>query len=196
MKYWQEDRFQKPNKTNVPHLYAYTWIRASCSVAFIFNSILMFLVVKENIVFEQTPAREGVEYIFYIILGILNYSTVFSIRKCGRTLSRLIADVFMFGLFSMRHVLDNRDIIYLYIIEIIFIVYYAIKIDKDNDIVDKNRFVVWWKQKKRERFLKKIEKHTERNRKRREQLQVTPKVKKKHLSRRERKQINMQKNNR
>lgn len=196
MKYWQEDRAQKATKTNVPHLYMYTWIRASSWGATIFNSILMFFITEENSIFDKFYVREDIYCLFCVFCGLGMLSLSFSDKKVERGLIRVVLDVLIVVMVSAEYILGNQNIVFFYLFELIIMVYYSIRIEKDNNVVDNNKFVLWWKHKKKERYNKKVRERIERNRNNRIKVQMTEEEKMKRLSRHQRKQIKKQKSGR
>ena len=67
MKYWQRENGKKATRSNVPHLYLYTWIRASFWFILSLNSMVMLFITKENSIFDNLIPREN---FFCIITAI------------------------------------------------------------------------------------------------------------------------------
>lgn len=194
MKYWQEERWQTATKTNVPHLYLYTWIRVSLWFALIINSILMFFISKKNSVLDEMIPREDRFFIFIALVGLISVSLPFDSRKTRRTLYNVVCDIIQVGAVSILYMYGNFNVVFIYLLELIAIAYLGVKIDKDNSLVDNNKFVLWWKHKEQEksdRKLKKlIEKHSGTT------IERTEEQKLKTMSRKQRKTYKQKKNNR
>lgn len=194
MKYWQEERWQTATKTNVPHLYLYTWIRVGLWFALIINSILMFFISKKNSVLDEMIPREDRFFIFIALVGLISVSLPFDSRKTRRTLYNVVCDIIQVGAVSILYMYGNFNVVFIYLLELIAITYLGVKIDKDNSLVDNNKFVLWWKHKEQEksdRKLKKlIEKHSGTT------IERTEEQKLKTMSRKQRKTYKQKKNNR
>lgn len=194
MKYWQEERWQTATKTNVPHLYLYTWIRVGLWFALIINSILMFFISKKNSVLDEMIPREDRFFIFIALVGLISVSLPFDSRKTRRTLYNVVCDIIQVGAVSILYMYGNFNVVFIYLLELIAIAYLGVKIDKDNSLVDNNKFVLWWKHKEQEksdRKLKKlIEKHSGTT------IERTEEQKLKTMSRKQRKTYKQKKNNR
>jgi len=184
MKNWQNDGLVKATKSNVPHLYLYTWIRASGWCFTILNSVIILILTKDMLCLE----------IILLALGLMRIS--FFSRKYDRSLPLTILDILLMLLFAFIYILDVQKIGYLYCIELICIIYFSIKIEKDNNIIDNHKIVLWWRHKKQEHRIKEIKTRVEENKKRRVDLQMTEEEKMKRLSRHQRKQNKKQRNGR
>ena len=188
MKYWQEDRWQLATRNNVPHLYLYTWIRVSVWFFCIFNSIVMIFMTKEDSVFDNLILRDDIFCIEMAVLGFIAITIPFSIRKVDRTIGHVIFDVIEVGALSLLYVLGNAWMIAFYIVEILFVIYWGVKIEKDNSVIDDNKVVIWWKNKKQEKFDRKVRKFIENNRNNRIKVEKAEEEKMKRMSRKQRKQ--------
>ena len=147
MKYWQKESGKNATRSNVPHLYLYTWIRASFWFILSLNSIVMFFITKEGSIFDDLIPRDDFFCIVIAIFGLISIITPFSPRKVDRTLDRVVEDVLLVGIVLVLYAFGNAWITGLYIVEVGIIVYLGIQIDRDNRVVDNNRIVIWWKQK-------------------------------------------------
>ncbi len=168
MKYWQKEGWQKATKQNIPNLYLYTWIRVSAWFAFSLNSFLMVFISENNSVLDNMIEVENIFFVMMIILGFLEMATVFDMRKVKRTLGNVIFDCAIILLFSIFYLCGTLKILLLYLIELIVIIYFAIKIHKDNGIIDNSKFVRWRKQKQHEKYdvlVKEMKEKNERERK-------------------------------
>ena len=90
-------------------------------------------------------------------------SVSFDLRKIHRTLVYVILDILEVSVISIVYILGNKNIVFAYFFEVIVIIYISIKIDKDNRLVYDNKVVLWWKNKKQEKFDKEVQKIVERN---------------------------------
>ena len=192
MKYWQRENGKKATRSNVPHLYLYTWIRASFWFILSLNSIVMLFITKENSIFDNLIPRDGFFCIVTAIGSLMCMTLSFDHRKVFRTLDRVIIDVFLVGIVLFLYVFGNVWIIVLYIVELVIIVCYSIQIYRDDRIVDNNRFVLWWKQKERERTERQIQRFLDKRELKKAELTEEQKLKK--MSRKQRKEY-LQKNN-
>lgn len=187
MKYWQEEGWQKATKQNIPHLYLYTWIRVSAWFAFGLNSFLMIFTSEKSSILDNMIEVENIFFIMMIILGFLEIAVVFDIRKKMRTLGNVIFDCAIILFFSVFYLCGTLKILLLYLIELIVIIYFAIKIHRDNRIIDNSKFVRWRKQKQQEKYdalVKEMKEKNERERKARPPKEKNPAK----MSRKERKQ--------
>lgn len=192
MKYWQRENEKKATRSNVPHLYLYTWIRASFWFILSLNSIVMFFIKKENSIFDNLIPRDGFFCIVTAIGSLMCMTLPFDHRKVFRTLDRVIIDVFLVGIVLFLYVFGNVWITVFYIVELVIIVYYGIKIDRDNRVVNNNRIVLWWKQKEREHSERQIQRFLEKRKI--DKVELTEDQKLKRMSRKQRKEY-LQKNN-
>lgn len=178
----------------MPHLYLYTWIRVGLWFALIINSILMFFISKKNSVLDEMIPREDRFFIFIALVGLISVSLPFDSRKTRRTLYNVVCDIIQVGAVSILYMYGNFNVVFIYLLELIAIAYLGVKIDKDNSLVDNNKFVLWWKHKEQEksdRKLKKlIEKHSGTT------IERTEEQKLKTMSRKQRKTYKQKKNNR
>lgn len=168
MKYWQEERWQKATKQNIPHLYMYTWIRASAWFCVCLNSLLMLFMVEENSKLDQVIPEEKWLFIVMAVLGMLGISIAFGHRKVDRNLRNVIIDSVEIVSCLLLYVFGNTKILFFYLLELIIIIYFAVKIDKDNRIIDNSKFVQWRKQREQKKFdalVKKMKEKNERERK-------------------------------
>ena len=186
MKYWQKESGKMATRSNVPHLYLYTWIRVSFWFTLIINSIIMFFITKENSFLDNLILRDDIFCIEMAFLGLIEIYATFSPRKVDRTLDRVVIDVILVGIVLFLYSFGNASIILFYIIELVIIAYLGIKIDGDNRVVDNNRIVLWWKRKQKERFDRQIQrfldKHEIKN------VKLTEEQKLKRMSRKQRKE--------
>lgn len=193
MKYWQEERWRTATKTNVPHLYLYTWIRVSLWFTLIINSILMIFISRKNSVLDEMIPREDLFFVFIALMGLVVISLPFDPRKTRRTLYNVVCDTVEVGAVSILYVCGNFNVVFIYLLELIVIVCVGIKIDKDNRIVDNNKFVLWWKSKKQEKFDRELkilmEKHQGAT------MERTEEQKLKKMSREQRKKYKQKKEN-
>lgn len=194
MKYWQKENWKTASKSNIPHLYLYTWLRASFWFILIINSIIMLFITKENSFFDNLIVKEDIFCIEMSVLGLIVIGTSFSPRKVDRTLSMVVVDVMTVGALLFLYVFGNIWIIMLYIVEIIIIVYWGIKIDRDNRVVDNNRIVLWWKQKERERSERQLQRFLAKHKVEQEKVELTEEQKLKKMSKKQRKEYKQKKN--
>ena len=192
MKYWQRENGKKATRSNVPHLYLYTWIRASFWFILSLNSMVMLFITKENSIFDNLIPRENFFCIITAIGSLMCMTLPFDHRKVFRTLDRVIIDVFLVGIVLFLYVFGNVWIIALYIVELAIIVCYGIQIDRDDRIVDNNRIVLWWKQKEREHTERQVQRFLDKRELKK--VELTEEQKLKRMSRKQRKEY-LQKNN-
>lgn len=195
MKYWQKESWKTATKSNIPHLYLYTWIRVSFWFILIVNSIVMYFITKENSFLDDLILRDDIFCIEMAILGLIVIGTPFSPRKVDRTLTHVVIDVMTVGALLFLYVFGNIRIIMLYIVEIIIIVYWGIKIDRDNRVVDNNRIVLWWKHNEQERSERQLQRFLVKHKIKVEKVKVTEEQKLKKMSRKQRKEYKQKKGN-
>lgn len=59
MGYWKEnEKWRTVTKSNVSHLYLYTWIRVSCWFSLIINSIIMYFISSSERVLDEIFVRK------------------------------------------------------------------------------------------------------------------------------------------
>ena len=97
------------------------------------------------------------------------------------------------GMVSAMYVAGNVFIILFYVIEIGVTIYYGIKIDKDNRLVDNNRIVLWWKQKERERSERQFQRFLAKHKVEERKVELTEEQKLKKMSRKQRKEYKRKK---
>jgi len=195
MKYWQEERWQTATKLNVPHLYLYTWIRVCLCVTLIINSMIMLFITKEGSRFDVAVPRDEFFYIMAIVCEIGWLPVVFSPRKVDRTLRNVLFEVTGVGMVSAMYVCGNEFIVLFYIVELGVIIYWGIKIDKDNRVVDNNKIVLWWKRKKQEEADREKQRWLEERKRKSHKIELTEEQKLKKMSRKQRKEYNQKKGN-
>lgn len=194
MKYWQEERWQTATKTNVPHLYLYTWIRFCLWMSLIINSIIMLFITKEGSGFDEAIPRDGFFCVIALVCAIGWLPVIFSSRKVDRKLHHVICETFVVGMISAMYVSGNIVILLFYIVEIGITIYFGIKIDNDNRVVDNNKIVIWWKHQKQERSERQWKRFLEKHKVEQAKVEVTEEQKLKKMSRKQRKEYNQRKN--
>ena len=193
MKYWQEERWQTVNKTNVPHLYLYTWIRFCLWLLIIINSIIILAITGKGLEFvDEMDYRPAC--IILVIMAILTMLTLDSSRKVDRTMRHVVIDLFVVSLISIFYASYYFFMIFLYILEIGIVLYLGIKIDQDNRLVDNNKIVLWWKQKERERSERQLQRFLAKHKVEQVKDQLTEEQRLKKMSRKQRKEYKQKKN--
>ena len=150
MKYWQEERWQKATKQNIPNLYLYTWIRASAFFFLMINSLLMIFLLEAGSALDNQIQEETSLFVFLAIFNLICIIPAFDERMVNRKLFRVVSDCLYVLCLSCYYLSGSKWILVIYVAELIFIIYFGIKIHKDNSIVDDCEIVIWWKQKKRQ----------------------------------------------
>ena len=117
----------------------------------------MLFITKEGSGFDEAIPRDGFFCVVLIVCAIGCLSLIFSPRKVDRKLHHVISETFVVGMISAMYISGNIFILLFYIVEIGLTIYFGIKIENDNRIVDNNKFVIWWKRKKQEKADKEMQ---------------------------------------
>lgn len=175
---------------NVPHLYLYTWIRVSCWFSLIINSIIMYFISSSESVLDEIFVRKDLFFILTAILGILGISLCSNYGRYPNTLINVIVDSVEIGFLFVLYLCDNINIIFFCFLELFVIIFFGIKIDKNNNIIDNLKIVLWWKGVQRKRFEKAVERELQRYSKKNKivKVELTEEQKLKKMSRKQRKE--------
>ena len=154
---------ERASRSTIPNLYLCTWIRFCAWLSMSINSFLMIFLLEENSFLDSMFEADNWYFITMIVLGLIVVGTVFDVRKDNRTLKNVIIDCAIVVFVSWDYILGSLKMIPACLIEIAFIIFFAIKIHKNDRTVDNWKTVNWWKRKQKEWLDKQVQRIVERN---------------------------------